>query len=83
VPDERRSFAPFPVPEDLLAWEPTDGDYVYLAGIAHRDGQTLLVALRATGWPAVLAARWDLERTWLYPRASSTCRCPARTRVVR
>ena len=67
VSSDRISFAPFPAPDDLLSWEPTDGDYVYSAGIAHRDWETLLAAVRTTEWPAVLAGRWDPQHVKAVP----------------
>lgn len=59
VPATRCEFVPFPGrPSDIDA---TLGDYVYAAGIAHRDWPTLLAAARMCRVPFVVSAEPRLE----------------------
>lgn len=68
VAPERVHFVPWCVGDASVFHEPTkDGGYLYAAGWAHRDWDTLLEALRLAPVPAVLAPGRTLPTEQLPP----------------
>lgn len=55
VPSERVSFLAWPLPPTGIPEYVADGEYVYSAGWAHRDWDTLTAALDRCGLPAMIA----------------------------
>ncbi len=60
VPAAKCHFVPFPIPADLEQVATEEGDYIYSAGWAHRDWDTLMRALATLPYQAVLSPGVEL-----------------------